>query len=123
MLIMTLFPPLLFAIAVGGMTWIIGTLLPLALLLLLFVFGTIADEAAADAGRFFKGLDVVDMVMKFGVDEPSDGVVVVIAEAAFASSDPVRLLRAGTVVSCIAGVVDATCDTLATNVRILQKSR
>ena len=107
---MTLFPPLLFAIAVGGMTWITG-MVPL---LLLFVLGTTPDEAAPDADRIFKGRVDVDMVMRFGVDEPSDGVLVVITEAAFASSDPVRLLRAGTVVSCIAGVVVATCDTIAT---------
>ena len=53
-----------------------------------------------------RGRDVVDIVIRLGVELPIDLFVVVITEAAFASSEPVRLLNAGTVVNWIAGVDD-----------------
>ena len=59
------------------------------------------DEVAVSTLR---GRDVVEIVIRLGVELPIDWLVVVITDAAFARSDPVRLLKAGTVVSWIAGV-------------------
>ena len=75
-----------------------GTLFP--------VFGSTADEFAAD--NTFNGRDVVDIVMRFGVELPIDFWGFAITEAAFANNEPVRLLKAGTVVNWMAGVDKGT---------------
>ena len=82
---------------VGEITWITGTVL--------FVF-VVADE---DDEIIFKGLEVVEIVIRFGVEAPRAFVVGDSVEAAFAKRDPVRLLKAGTVVNCIVGAVEDIC--------------
>ena len=75
---------------------------------LLFAFVVVdAEEAAADNN--FRGRVVVDIVIRLGVELPSGFAVVVMTEAAFANREPVRLLKAGTVVNWIAGVVEGIC--------------
>ena len=77
----------------GEITCIMGTV---------FKVLVVADEEVAD--RTLRGRDVVEIVIRLGVELPIDLFVVVITDAAFANSDPVRLLKAGTVVSWIADV-------------------
>ena len=77
----------------GEITCIMGTV---------FTVLVVADEDVADST--LRGRDVVEMVIRLGVELPIELFVVVITDAAFASSEPVRLLKAGTVVSWIAGV-------------------
>ena len=68
----------------------------------------VADDVVA-ADNTFKGrLDVVDMVIRLGVELPIDFWGLEITDAAFASNEPVRLLNAGTVVSWIAGADTGT---------------
>ena len=78
----------------GEMTWITGTLFDW--------FDIDEDELTAD--NTFNGRDVVDIVMRFGVELPIDFWGFAMTEAAFASNDPVRLLKAGTVVNWTAAV-------------------
>ena len=83
----------------GEITCITGTLFP--------AFDVADDEVAAD--NTFKGrLDVVDMVIRLGVELPIDFWGLAMTDAAFASNEPVRLLNAGTVVSWIAGADTGT---------------
>ena len=76
----------------GEITWITGTVFPVL---------EFAEEDIADST--FSGREVVEIVMRFGVELPIALFVVVMTEAAFASNEPVRLLNAGTVVNWIAG--------------------
>ena len=85
-------------IDVGEITWMTGTLFP--------VFGSTVDEFAAD--NTFKGRDVVDIVIRFGVELPIDFWGFAITEAAFANNEPVRLLKAGTVVNWMVGADNGT---------------
>ena len=85
-------------IDVGEITWMTGTLFP--------VFGSTADVFAAD--NTFKGRDVVDIVMRLGVELPIDFWGFAITEAAFANNEPVRLLKAGTVVNWMVGADKGT---------------
>ena len=78
-------------IADGDITWITGT-----------VVLVVVEDGVADST--FNGRAVVEIVMRFGIDVPRCFAGGAIAEAAFAKSDPVRLLKAGTVVNWIAGV-------------------
>ena len=91
------FPFITFAVLVltedGEMTWITGTAF--------FPFVEEATEEEELVGKIFKGLDVAEMVITFGVELPMEFMLFI--DAALAKSDPVRLLKAGTVVSCIAG--------------------
>ena len=82
----------------GEITWMTGRLFP--------TFGSVVDELAVD--KTFSGRDVVDIVMRFGVELPIDFWGFAITEAAFASNEPVRLLKAGTVVNWMAGADSGT---------------
>ena len=68
------------------------------------MFFPLTDEIEEDVvDNTFKGREVVEIVIKFGVELPRVLFGVGITEAAFANNEPVRLLKAGTVVSCIGG--------------------